>query len=95
MNLDELRDRWKQPILEVAARHGARNVRVFGSVLRDDVEPHDLDLLVDMEKGRSLLDLVFLSEELEATLGLPVDVVTSDEISPYMRKVILDRAEPL
>src|SRR5258706_15493665 len=62
-------------ILEVAQRRGARNVRVFGSVARGEAEEtSDLDLLVDMEPGRSLLDLSALERELSELLGCRVEV---------------------
>lgn len=72
-----LRERRDQ-ILEVAANHHAGNVRVFGSVARgEEDEGSDIDLLVDMEPGRSLLDQVRLRRAIGELLGLDVDVVTS------------------
>jgi uncharacterized protein len=80
-------------ILRIAAQHGARNVRVFGSVARGtDSETSDLDLLVAMEPGRSLLDLVALNQDLQDALGRPVDVVTEGGLSPYLRDRILAEA---
>lgn len=70
----------------IAAAHGARNVRVFGSVGRGEASTSsDLDLLVDMSEGRSLFDLVALGDELEEALGVEVDVVTEGSLSPYLR----------
>ena len=67
----------RQDILRVAAQHGARNVRLFGSAARGEDRPgSDLDLLVDMESGRSLLDLVALGQNLEELLHRKVDVIT-------------------
>ena len=67
----------RQDILRVAAQHGARNVRLFGSAARGEDRPgSDLDLLVDMESGRSLLDLVALGQDLEELLHRKVDVIT-------------------
>ena len=64
-------------ILRVAAQHGARNVQLFGSAARGEDRPgSDLDLLVDMESGRSLLDLVALGQDLEELLHRKVDVIT-------------------
>src|SRR3989442_6921738 len=69
---------YRADILRIAEEHGARNVRVFGSEARGDAGAHsDLDLLVDMEQGRSLLDLVGLGQDLEDLLGRRVDVLTS------------------
>ena len=86
----------RQAILDLAATRGATNVRVFGSAAREtSVDPNDLDLLVDMEQGRSLLDLVGLWQDLEEMLHCPVDLVTEEGLSPYMRDRILSEAVPL
>ena len=83
-------------IRRIAAAHGARNVRVFGSVPRGEARgSSDLDLLVDMGEGHSLFDLVALSDELEETLGVHVDVVTENGLSPYLRDRILAEAVAL
>ena len=68
----------KDEILRVAASHGASNVRVFGSVARGTAGPaSDVDLLVDFERGRTLVDHVGLWRDLEALLGASVDVVSA------------------
>ncbi len=83
-------------IKRIAAAHGAGNVRVFGSVQRGEAEiTSDLDLLVDMAEGRSLFDLVALSDELREALGVDVDVVTEGSLSPYLRDRILAEAVAL
>jgi predicted nucleotidyltransferase len=83
----------RSAILRIAAEHGARNVRVFGSVARGTAsEASDLDLLVAMDAGRSLLDLVALNQDLEDALGRPVDVVSEGGLSPYLRERILAEA---
>jgi uncharacterized protein len=80
----------------IAAAHGAGNVRVFGSVGRGEQSPSsDLDLLVDMAEGRSLFDLIALSNDLEESLGVKVDVVTEASLSPYLRDRVLDEAVAL
>jgi predicted nucleotidyltransferase len=90
-----LQEAWSD-INRIAASHGARNVRVFGSVSRGEASmASDLDLLVDMAEGRSLFDLVALSDELEETLGIDVDVVTEGSLSPYLRDRILAEAVSL
>ena len=91
-SLNEHRD----AILAIAARHGARNVRLFGSVARGDARPDsDIDLLVDLEPGRSLLDHVGLWQDLEELLGRRVDVVVDGGLSPHLEKRILAEATPL
>jgi uncharacterized protein len=86
----------RQEILRSASRHGARNVRVFGSTARCTSEADsDLDLLVEMEPGRSLLDLVALWQELEDLLGIPVDVLSEGGVSPHLRERIHAEAVPL
>ena len=96
MTLDQLRQQWKPAILRLAAQHGARNVRVFGSVVRGEAtDASDLDLLVDMESGRSLFDFIGLQQDLESTLGCKVDVVADGGISPYLQDQIYGEAVPL
>lgn len=86
----------REDVARIAAAHGARNVRVFGSVPRGEAtSTSDLDLLVEMSAGRSLFDLVALGEELEEALGVEVDVVTEGSLSPYLRDRILAEAVAL
>jgi uncharacterized protein len=93
MTLDEVRKRWRADILRLAERHGARNVRVFGSVARGEgTSVSDLDLLVEMEPGRNYLDLVRFWQGLEETLGTQVDVLTDGGVSPYLRERIYGEA---
>ena len=88
--------RHRDAILSVAVRHGASNVRVFGSVARGDARPDsDLDLLVDLEPGRSLLDHVALIQDLEDLLGRKVDVVESQALHWYIRDRVLAEAVAL
>ena len=83
-------------VKRIAASRGARNLRVFGSVARGESRPDsDLDLLVDMENGRTLLDLVGLWQDLEEALGRRVDVVSEGGLSPHLRDRILREAIPL
>ena len=86
----------REGINRIAAAHGARNVRLFGSMSRgESTDSSDLDLLVDMSDGRSLFDLVALGDELEEALGVEVDVVTERSLSPYLRDRILTEAVAL
>ncbi len=95
MSLDDLRKR-REEVLRVAATHGARNIRVFGSVARDeDDEKSDVDLLVELEHGRSLLDHAGLIIDLEALLGCKVDVATDGGLKERIRERVLGEAVPL
>ena len=86
----------RQEILDVAASHGAHNVRLFGSVARGEARPgSDVDLLVEMDSDRSLLDLVGLGQDLEALLDCKVDVLTDASLHPALRDRILAEARPL
>jgi predicted nucleotidyltransferase len=86
----------REDVRRIAAAHGAGNVRVFGSVGRGEQgASSDLDLLVDMAEGRSLFDLIALSNDLEENLGVDVDVVTEASLSPYIRDRVLDEAVAL
>ena len=92
---DLLRSR-RDHILDVAAQYGAHNVRVFGSVARGEAGPEsDIDFLVEMERGRSLLDLIGLSQELEELLQRKVDILTDGGLSPYLAQRIHAEAVPL
>lgn len=91
-----LSKRQRQQLLDLASRHGMSNVRVFGSASRGEARPDsDIDLLVDVETGRSLLDLIGFAQDAEALLVRKVDVVSSGGISPWMRDTILGEARPL
>lgn len=93
---DELVKNKREEILRLAAQYGAHNVRVFGSTARGDAGPDsDVDLLVDFEPGRSLLDLSALMQDLQELLGRPVDVVTERSIYWLLRRRILKEAKPL
>jgi predicted nucleotidyltransferase len=77
-------------VLQIAASYGARNVRIFGSLARGEAGPDsDIDILVNLDSGRSLLDIIALKQDLEDLLGCEVDVVTEEAISPYIREQVL------
>lgn len=93
MVIDGLLKEKREEILRIAHRHGASNVRVFGSVAKGEAKPDsDVDLLVEMEPGRSLLDMIAIKQDLEDLLGRKVDVVTEAAVSPYIRDAILNGA---
>jgi uncharacterized protein len=96
MSLDELLQTKREDILRTANRHGAFNVRVFGSFARGEADSEsDIDLLVDMEPGRSLLDLSGLLIDLEDMLGCNVDVVTERGLRDRIRERVLKEAVAL
>lgn len=96
MSLDELLRAKRDDILRIAAKYGAYNVRVFGSVARGEADSKsDIDLLVDMEPGRSLFDLGGLLVDLEDLLGCNVDVVTEDGLRDRIRNRVLKEAVAL
>lgn len=93
MGLNELLREKREDILLVAARHGATNVRIFGSVARGDATPaSDVDVLVDLEPNRSLFDLGALLEDLKSLLGCRVDVVTEKGLRARIRDRVLQEA---
>ncbi len=86
----------REQILGIAAARGASNVRVFGSVLNGrDHDGSDLDLLVDIPKGTSLLKIVGLQLDIEDALGVKVDLCTERELHPDLKDRILAEAQPL
>ena len=86
----------REDVLRIAASYGASNVRVFGSTARGQARPDsDIDLLVDLEPWRSLLDLGGLLYDLQALLGCPVDVVTEGTLRERIRPSVLKDAVPL
>ena len=93
MTLAELLEDKREEILRIAAQHGARNVRVFGSLARGEARlDSDVDILITLEPERSLLDLIALQQDLEDLLSCKVDVVTEASVSPYIRPQVLQDA---
>jgi hypothetical protein len=93
MSIRELLQSKREKILQIAARHGARKVRVFGSVARGEARRgSDIDFLVEMEEGRSLLDHAALILDLERLLRRPVDVASERGLRPPVRKEVLKDA---
>jgi uncharacterized protein len=86
---DALQDS-REEILRLASKYGARNVRLFGSRARGEAGPDsDVDFLVEMEPGRSLLDLGRLLMDLQDLLGCRVDVVEPEGLHWYIRDTVL------
>lgn len=87
---------YRDAILRLAAQHGARNVRIFGSVARDEgTFESDLDFLVDLEPGRTLLDWSAFWQDLEQLLGRSVDVAIDSSLRPEIRQRALSEARPI
>jgi predicted nucleotidyltransferase len=96
MTLEALLKAKRDEILQVCAKYGARNVRVFGSVARGEADSQsDIDLLVEFEPNRSLLDHAGLWIELQELLGVKVDVVSERGLKPRIRERVLQEAIPL
>ncbi len=94
--LKQLLEVRREEILRIAARYGARNVRVFGSAARGDDGPDsDVDLLVEFEHEHSLLDRIGLTQDLEDLLGRRVQVATEDTLHWYIRDRVIAQAVPL
>jgi hypothetical protein len=96
MTIERLLAEKREEILRLAASRGARNVRVFGSVARGEARgDSDIDLLVDIESGRSLLDVIGLWLDLQELLGRKVDLLTEGGVNRHLRARILAEARPL
>ena len=86
----------RNDILALAAASGATRLRVFGSVAKGlDREGSDLDLLVNVPTGTSLLRIVGLQMDIEDALGVPVDLCTERELHPDLKQRILGEARPV
>lgn len=93
MPIDKVLISRREEILRVAERHGAREVRVFGSRARGEAKPDsDFDILVTVGEHASLLDIIGIKQDLEDLLGSTVHIVTEDAISPYIREQVLREA---
>lgn len=96
MDVREVLRTHREIILRIARKYGARNVRIFGSLARGEAdERSDIDFLVELEPGRSLLDLGGFQYELELLLGCRVDVVTERGLKARIRDRVLREAVPL
>jgi uncharacterized protein len=96
MKIDQLLEEKRQEIRRIAAKHGAMNVRVFGSVVRGEArQDSDLDLLVDTGPETSSWFPAGLVLDLEEFLGCKVEVVTEKGLNPYLKERVLQEALPL
>ncbi len=88
--------RQRRRLLDAAERHGVRRLRAFGSLARGEATAEsDVDLLVDLKPGRTLLDLAAFRREAGEILDLPVDVATPDMLKDRIRDAVLSEALPL
>ncbi|TKB26465.1 nucleotidyltransferase [Desulfopila sp. IMCC35006] len=86
----------KKDINKIACSHGARSVRVFGSFARgEETISSDIDLLIELDPKRSLLDIISMKYEIEDLTGRNVDVVSAKGLSPYLAEKIIKEAVPL
>ncbi len=96
MTIDDVLKNKRDDIRRIAARHGAYNIRIFGSVARGEARPDsDVDFLVDVGPGRSAFFPAGLLVDLEELLGCKVDVLTENALHWYIRDRILKEAQPL
>ena len=96
MTMRQILQAKREEILDIAARHGARNVRLFGSVAREEDRPDsDVDLLVDTGPTTSSWFPAGLILDLERSLGRRVEIVTEKGLNPYLRGHVLAEAVPL
>ncbi len=91
--MDEILKAYREEILRIAAKYGAYNIRVFGSVARGEARPDsDVDFLVELEPQRTLLDQIALMQSLEELLGRKVDVTEPETLHELIRDKVLREA---
>jgi predicted nucleotidyltransferase len=96
MQIEELLREHRDEILRLAATHGVQNVRIFGSTARGEAGgASDVDVLIDLEPGRSLFDVGAFQMDLQDLLGCRVDVVTEKGLHWYIRDRVLKDAVPV
>jgi uncharacterized protein len=96
MRIEDLLNKKREEILKIAAKHGARNVRIFGSVARGEADSKsDVDILVEFIPGSTLLNQSAMIRELESILNINVDVVSDRRLRERIRERVLSEAVPL
>lgn len=96
MGIEERLADKREEVLAIAARYGATNVRVFGSVVRGEATPtSDVDFLIDLERQWSLLDRIGFKQDLEDLLGCKVDIATEEGLHRRIKVRVLEEAKPL
>ena len=93
MGVESILENKREDILRIATHHGAESVRIFGSFARGEANAEsDVDILIKLSPGRSLLDVVAIKQDIGDLLGCEVDVVTEAALSPYIRDQVLKEA---
>lgn len=93
LKLSNFLQKKRKIILEIAKEHGALSICIFGSYARGEEQPQsDIDLIVEMDSGRSLLDVIAIKQEIEDAVHKKVDIVTRAALSPYLREEVLREA---
>lgn len=96
MKFGKLIQKNRQEIIRIVKAHGANTLQIFGSFASGDDQPEsDIDLLVELEAGRSLLDMIAIKHEIEDITKRKVDIVTKASLSPYIIEDILQDAVEL
>jgi hypothetical protein len=96
MGIEQILKQKREDILKIASRYGAKKIRIFGSAVRGEDRPDsDVDFLVDLEEGRSLMDLGGLLMDLQKLIGRNVDIVTEKGLHWYIKDQILREARPI
>ena len=96
MDIEQLTKNRREQIIRIAERHGANNVRIFGSIVRGEATPDsDIDLLVDVGQHRTPFFPGGLIADLQDLLGCKVEIVTRDALHECIRDRVLQEAVPL
>ncbi|MBC5797704.1 nucleotidyltransferase family protein [Sphaerospermopsis sp. LEGE 00249] len=96
MGIKEVLLPFREEIFKIAAKYGAYNLRIFGSVARGEATPDsDVDFLVELEPHRSLFDYIALNQDLAALLGRKVDIAEPENLHDLIRDKVLSEAVPL
>jgi len=96
MAINELILKNRKAILAITSKYGAKNVRIFGSMAKGSASSKsDVDILIELEKGKGLFDIISMKQDIEDLLHRKVDIVTEAAVSPYMREEVLNEAVAL